>query len=101
MRYDDILAAVAAMDGGPFTVGFAAETESVRAHAQDKLDRKGLDMIAANRVGLPDRGFASERNALSVLWPGGGRELGLAPKAELARRLIDLVAERYRAEHPA
>ena len=97
----DILAAVAAMDGGPFTVGFAAETESVRAHAQDKLERKGLDMIAANRVGLPDRGFASERNALSVLWPGGGRELELAPKAELARRLIDLVAERYRAEHPA
>ena len=101
VRTPDILAAVAAMDGGPFTVGFAAETESVRAHAQDKLERKGLDMIAANRVGLPDRGFASERNALSVLWPGGGREFGLAPKAELARRLIDLVAERYRAEHPA
>ena len=97
----DVLAAVAAMDGGPFTVGFAAETESVQAHARDKLERKGLDMIAANRVGLPDRGFASECNALSVLWPGGGRELELAPKAELARRLIDLVAERYRAEHPA
>ena len=101
VRTPDILAAVAAMDGGPFTVGFAAETESVQAHARDKLERKGLDMIAANRVGLPDRGFASERNALSVLWPGGGRELDLAPKAELARRLIDLVAERYRAEHPA
>ena len=101
VRTPDILAAVAAMDGGPFTVGFAAETESVHAHARDKLERKGLDMIAANRVGLPDRGFASERNALSVLWPGGGRELDLAPKAELARRLIDLVAERYRAERPA
>ena len=101
VRTPDVLAAVAAMDGAPFTVGFAAETESVQAHARDKLDRKGLDMIAANRVGLPDRGFASERNALSVLWPGGGRELGLAPKADLARRLIDLVAERYRAEHPA
>ena len=101
VRTPDILAAVAAMDGGPFTVGFAAETESVQAHARDKLERKGLDMIAANRVGLPNRGFASECNALSVLWPGGGRELDLAPKAELARRLIDLVAERYRAKHPA
>ena len=100
VRTPDILAAVAAMDGGPFTVGFAAETESVQAHARDKLERKGLDMIAANRVGLPNRGFASECNALSVLWPGGGRELDLAPKAELARRLIDLVAERYRAKHP-
>ena len=102
VRTPDIVAGIAAMDGGPFTVGFAAETESVQAHAQDKLDRKGLDMIAANRVGLPDRGFASDRNALSVLWrDGGSRELGLAPKAELARSLIALVAERYRAEHPA
>ena len=102
VRTPDIAAGIAAMDGGPFTVGFAAETESVQAHAQDKLDRKGLDMIAANRVGLPDRGFASDRNALSVLWrDGGSRELGLAPKAELARSLIALVAERYRAEHPA
>ena len=102
VRTPDIAAGVAAMDGGPFTVGFAAETESVQAHAQDKLERKGLDMIAANCVGLPDRGFASDRNALSVLWrDGGSRELGLAPKAELARSLIALVAERYRAEHPA
>ena len=101
-RTPDIAAGVAAMDGGPFTVGFAAETESVQAHAQDKLERKGLDMIAANRVGLPDRGFASERNALSVLWrDGGSRELGLASKAEIARSLMALVAERYRAEHPA
>ena len=76
--------------------------ESLEAHAKDKLQRKGLDMIAANRVGLPDRGFASERNALTVLWgDGGSRELGLAPKAELARSLIGLVAERYRAEYPA
>ena len=101
VRTPDIVAGVAAMDGGPFTVGFAAETESVQAHARDKLERKGLDMVAANHVGLPDRGFASERNALSVLWRDGIRELALAPKAELARDLIQLVAERYRAEHPA
>ncbi len=102
VRTADIVAGVAAMGDRPFTVGFAAETESLEAHAKDKLRRKGLDMIAANRVGLPDRGFASERNALTVLWgDGGSRELGLAPKAELARSLIGLVAERYRAEHPA
>ena len=102
VRTPDILAAVAAMDDRPFTVGFAAETEALEARAKDKLERKGLDMIAANRVGLPDRGFASERNALRVLWrDGGSREFGLAPKAELARSLMGLVAERYRAERPA
>ena len=102
VRTRDIVADVAAMDDRPFTVGFAAETESVQVHAREKLERKGLDMIAANRVGLPDRGFASESNALSVLWRDGGhQDLGLAPKAELARSLVGLVAERYRAEHPA
>ena len=101
VRTPDIVAGVAAMTDGPFTVGFAAETESVRTHAQGKRERKGLDMIAANRVGLPDRGFASERNALSVLWQDGRVELELAPKTELARRLVDLIAERYRARHPA
>ena len=102
VRTRDIVAGVAAMDDRPFTVGFAAETESVQVHAREKLERKGLDMIAANRVGLPDRGFASESNALSVLWRDGGhQDLGLAPKAELARSLVGLVAERYRAEHPA
>ena len=102
VRTPDIVAGVAGLDDGPFTVGFAAETESVQAHALEKLERKGLDMIAANRVGVPDRGFASECNALSVLWRGGGcRELALAPKADLARSLVGLVAERYRAEHPA
>ena len=101
VRTPDIVSSVAALDDRPFTVGFAAETESVQAHACDKLERKGLDMIAANRVGLPDRGFASDCNALSVLWRGGDRELGLAPKTELARSFVELVAERYRAEHPA
>ena len=102
VRTRDIVAGVATMDDRPFTVGFAAETESVQVHAREKLERKGLDMIAANRVGLPDRGFASESNALSVLWRDGGhQDLGLAPKAELARSLVGLVAERYRAEHPA
>ena len=102
VRTPDIVADVAAMDDRPFTVGFAAETQSVLTYARDKLERKGLDMIAANRVGLPDRGFASESNALSVLWRDGGcRELALAPKVELARSLVGLVAERYRAEHPA
>ena len=102
VRTRDIVAGVAAMDDRPFTVGFAAETESVQVRAREKLERKGLDMIAANRVGLPDRGFASESNALSVLWRDGGhQDLGLAPKAELARSLVELIAERYRAEHPA
>ena len=97
----DILAEVAAMDHAPFTVGFAAETNNVEGYAREKLSRKSLDMIAANRVGVSGSGFGSDENALSVYWPGGAEELELAPKLHLARRLIGIVAERYREKHPA
>ena len=99
----DILAEVASLAAPPFTVGFAAETGDLERHALAKLERKGLDLIAGNRVGGPDGlGFDSDRNALLVLWPGGGRaELPPAPKIEIARQLLDLVRERFLAERSA
>ncbi len=97
VRSPDTLASIAALPRPPFTVGFAAETHDVAAHARDKLERKRIDMIAANQVG-PDCGFDRETNALTVYWPGGGElALGEGGKGQLARRLVDIVAERYRA----
>jgi phosphopantothenoylcysteine decarboxylase/phosphopantothenate--cysteine ligase len=94
VRSRDTLAEVASTADGPFTVGFAAETQDVKAHARKKLDDKGLDMIAANRVGS-DCGFDQETNALTVLWHNGQIELEQATKPVLARRLIRLIAEHY------
>jgi len=93
----DILATVAGSAQRPFTVGFAAETDAVEQHAREKLERKNLDMIAANEVGAT-MAFDCDDNALLVLWQGGGRaELAHAPKCELARALVTLIAERYGA----
>lgn len=100
LRNPDILAEVAAAEPRPFVVGFAAETDNVEANARKKLEGKRLDMIAANRVGA-DCGFDREDNALRVLWPGGGEDLGSGAKAGLARRLVELIAERMRAGHQA
>ena len=98
----DILAEVAALDDPPFTVGFAAETEDLERHARSKLERKRLDLIAGNRVDGPGLGFDSDRNALLVLWPDGGRaDLPAAPKTLLARQLLALVTERFLAGRPA
>ena len=95
VRSPDTLASIAALPKPPFTVGFAAETNDVAAHARDKLERKHIDMIAANQVGR-DCGFDRETNALTVYWPGGGElALGEGGKIQLARRLVDLIAERY------
>jgi phosphopantothenoylcysteine decarboxylase/phosphopantothenate--cysteine ligase len=90
----DIVAEVAALDGGPLTVGFAAETENLKQHALEKLSRKRLAMIAANRVGVEGSGFESERNEILLLSADGERNLGSGSKQELARLLIGAVAER-------
>jgi phosphopantothenoylcysteine decarboxylase/phosphopantothenate--cysteine ligase len=101
VRNPDILAEVAALTAGrPFTVGFAAETEAVESYAMEKLRAKGLDMIAANRVGAGAGGFEADDNALLVLWAGGRRSLPLMPKPALATELIQLIAERYAASTP-
>ncbi len=96
VRSPDTLASVAALADGPFTVGFAAETEKVREHALGKLGAKQVDMIAANQVG-PHSGFDRETNALEVFWRGGSAEIGEDTKLAVARRLIGLVAERFRS----
>jgi phosphopantothenoylcysteine decarboxylase/phosphopantothenate--cysteine ligase len=92
----DILAEVAAHAQRPaLVVGFAAETNDVARYARGKLERKGLDLICANRVGLGATGFESDDNALLVLGRDGfERALGPAAKFELAGRLLDLIAER-------
>lgn len=96
VKCPDVLAAVAALADGPFTVGFAAETEKLEEHALAKLTGKRLDMIVANLVGV-DLGFDRDDNSALVLWEGGRQELSRTSKAELARHILCLVAERYRA----
>ena len=96
LRCPDILASVAALDDGPFTVGFAAETEKVDEYARSKLEKKRLDMIIANRVG-DDCGFDSDDNAVSVLWREGEKRFAKAQKARLSHDLVELIAERYYA----
>jgi phosphopantothenoylcysteine decarboxylase / phosphopantothenate---cysteine ligase len=99
-RTPDILAEVASLPSRPFTVGFAAETENLEAHARQKLLAKNLDLIAANQVG-EGLGFDTDDNALLVLWAHGHQHLDKAPKRRLAERLISLIADHYHAKHSA
>lgn len=97
VRTPDILAEVAVHAARPrLVVGFAAETDDVERYARGKLEKKKLDLIAANRVGVPGSGFESDDNALTVYWTGGERALGPAPKTQLADELLDLIAQRLR-----
>ncbi len=95
VKNPDIVADVAALKDKPFTVGFAAETQDVEHYALGKLQRKNLDMIAANDVAKVGQGFNSNENALTVF---NGKEkvaIALASKAEVARQLVALIAKQY------
>ena len=93
-RTADVLGDVARHPSRPrLVVGFAAETTGdLAAHARAKLRDKGVDAIAANRVGVAGSGFEADDNTLEVHWGAGSRTLGPAPKTELAEQLLDLFA---------
>jgi phosphopantothenoylcysteine decarboxylase/phosphopantothenate--cysteine ligase len=99
-RNPDIIADARRKYPHKFIVGFAAETEKLVEHAQDKLRRKKLDLIAANWVGN-GRAFDRDDNTLHVFWNGGERTLGPAGKTEVARGLAHVIAERHLAKSTA
>lgn len=85
-------------DGRTLVVGFAAETGDedgdVLSHGVAKAWRKGADLLAVNAVG-PALGFGDVPNAVVVL-DAQGREVARASgsKDDVARVLVDLIAER-------
>ncbi len=89
---EDILVQLSKMRTSQILVGFAAETHDVRAGAQEKLERKGLDLIVGNTVGVPGSGFGADTNAAIVLDRRGQvTELDLMPKRRLADCILDTV----------
>jgi len=93
-RTPDIIAAVARWEPKPVVVGFAAETEDLLRHADEKLRDKGLDLIAANDVGRLDAGFAVDANQITLIGTSGTQtEFPMMSKAEVAAAILDRVQE--------
>jgi phosphopantothenoylcysteine decarboxylase/phosphopantothenate--cysteine ligase len=90
---DDILLTLAKKKGSRVLVGFAAETGDLLENGAQKLKKKNLDLLVANEVGRAGRGFESDANAATLLWPGRAPEsLPLQPKTQLASRLAQELA---------
>ncbi|MFL3020823.1 MAG: bifunctional phosphopantothenoylcysteine decarboxylase/phosphopantothenate--cysteine ligase CoaBC [Candidatus Poriferisodalaceae bacterium] len=84
----------AAKRSGQVIVGFAAETDDLIAHAQNKLERKNVDVIVANDVSAPKVGFAHETNEVTILEANGSqRHVSLRSKRQIADEVLDTVAE--------
>ena len=90
----DILATIKQEYPNLFTVGFAAETHNLMEYARSKLERKGIDMIAANSV-ADGKAFDQAVNALEVVWKDGHCSLPEMDKQQLAEELMKLIAHHY------
>lgn len=87
----DILAAVAALPDAPYCVGFAAESENLLHHAQEKRQRKKIPLIVGN---LGPATFGRDDNMLILVDEVGVKELAHADKLTLARELVAEIAQR-------
>ena len=90
----DIVAILSENNPNLFVVGFAAETEQVEAHAREKLDRKQLNAIIANDVSRMDIGFNSDDNEALWIDADNSQTLSKKSKAQLAREIAVLIANK-------
>lgn len=94
-RTDDILGWVAEhRHPGLFVCGFSMETRNMLENSRKKLDRKHLDMIAANNLKVAGAGFGVDTNVVTILTADGIQELPLMGKDQVAAKLLDAILER-------
>jgi phosphopantothenoylcysteine decarboxylase/phosphopantothenate--cysteine ligase len=74
-------------------VGFAAETENWLAHAQDKLRRKGCDLIVANDVGRDTGVMGKDETTVMLVSTAGTQTWEKLSKDKVAQRLLSQLAE--------
>ncbi|EFA71090.1 phosphopantothenate synthase [Cylindrospermopsis raciborskii S07] len=73
-------------------IGFAAQTGDIVTPAQEKLQRKNLDVIVANPIDKSDSGFGSDNNQAVFLKTKGERlDISSCSKLQLAHYLFDFI----------
>ena len=94
-RTDDILGWVEKnRHPGLFVCGFSMETENMVENSRAKLEKKHLDMIAANNLKTEGAGFGVATNVVTLITKDGIKELPLMGKDEVAGCLLDEIAAR-------
>lgn len=85
---------------GQLLVGFALETDSEQANAEEKLRRKNLDMIVLNSLRDAGAGFGTDTNKVTIISrsapgsPPEAVELPLKPKSEVAADIVNAIVHR-------
>ena len=87
----DILATVAALEGGPYCVGFAAESENLLQNGTEKRLRKGVPLLVGN---IGHQTFGKDKNSLILFDEHGHTVIPEADKQALAHHLVTQFAAR-------
>lgn len=90
VRTPDIAAAANdARRPGQIFVGFAAESKDLEVYAQDKMRRKGFDLIFANPINEAGAGFGAATNRGLLLRKDGHRQdVSTAQKEQIAALIL-------------
>lgn len=75
-----------------FLCGFSMETQNMLENSRKKLDKKKIDMIAANNLKEKGAGFATDTNLLTLITAEQVKELPLVSKEKAADLLLDEIA---------
>lgn len=84
---------------GQFLCGFSMETENLIENSRKKLQKKNLDLVAANSLRQEGAGFGGSTNVLTLVSPEGEEPLPLMSKEEAAHRLLDHIGELRGGRH--
>lgn len=86
----DIAAAIGQMkQDNQKLCGFALETHDAMQHAQEKLNRKNLDMIVMNSLQDEGAGFQHDTNKVTIITKDQSQSLPLQSKKDVAREIIN------------
>lgn len=91
-RTGDILQSLGEIKSKQLLIGFAAESENIETNAKKKIQKKNLDIIAANSITEKNMGFQADTNELTLYFANGKEvAIPLTTKAEAANRLLNEV----------
>lgn len=79
--------------------GFSMETKDMLENSKKKLDKKNVDMIAANNLRDKGAGFQTDTNALTLISHAGIEKLETMPKEDAADILLDRLLAIYKEKN--
>lgn len=80
---------------GQFLCGFSMETENMLENSKKKLEKKSVDMIAANNLKVAGAGFGVDTNVITLITGDGTRELPCMSKDEAAMEILDEIIKKF------